>query len=559
MTGTLLAILAVVTAAPPADEARFDQMASAHRAASRDLSVTRGMPPRDRDVLLLSAIRAVLKGAFGSGTALLVYAYRAKDEVLDAWVVGPDGIRASASTMVSREDLDGAIASLQGAVVVSPLVASRSPRLRALKRQESPPEQPPPTDRALARLGTLLLPRSIGAALRPVTELLVVPTLGIGAVPFAALEVDGHPLIEGRTVTILPDLFGLGALTASSRPGPLEPALVVGDPALAGDPEWDFPPLPGARAEAIFVAKATGETALVGERATLGAVRARADDVALLYLATHGVAVPQDPLEGFLALSKAGGVDRWTARAIQGRRMAARLAVLSACQTGLGFGHDGGVIGLGRAFLLAGVPHVVMSLWNVDDAATATLMKTFLENAKTAVPAEALRRAMLTTRTRYPDPLKWAAFSLLATPPGGFDPPSGADRSRLVLVDEDGKALEQRARIPAGRKVWPRVIGGDGRVRKYRYIIEVDVKGNTSVGDASDPLVFGPPLGRELIVLVEADRPVNRDVPEHGMTFSPEDAPSTLADIAAMFPLDKPDLRLRILRIEVESVQEAQR
>jgi hypothetical protein len=388
-----------------------------------------------------------------------------------------------------------------------------------------------------------------------VTELLVVPTLGIGTVPFAALEVDGHALVEGHTVTLLPDLFGLGALAPSSRAGPLEPALVVGDPVLAGDPDWDFPPLPGARDEAIFVAKSTGEKALVGEQATLGAVRARASDVALLYLATHGVAVSQDPLEGFLALSRKGGVDRWTARSIQGRRMAARLAVLSACQTGLGFGHEGGVIGLGRAFLLAGVPYVVMSLWNVDDAATATLMKVFLEYAKAAEPAEALREAMLVTRKRYPDPLKWAAFSLFATPPGQFAPASDRSGARVVLVDEEGKVLEHRAKVQAGRKVWTRVVGGDSRVRKYRYVVDVDAKGDTSLVRASDPLVFGPPLGRETLVLVEADRPMDRETVGLGTGFSRDDGPHTLAELAAMFPLDAPDLGLRILRMEVESVE----
>ena len=90
--------------------------------------------------------------------------------------------------------------------------------------------------------------------------------------------------------------------------------------------------------------------------------------------------------------------------------------VLSACQSGLGFNHDGGVIGLARSFQKAGVPRVVMSLWSVSDEATLYLMDHFQLQAMANVPAEALRLAMLDTRKKYPDPALWAAFTLFGTP-----------------------------------------------------------------------------------------------------------------------------------------------
>jgi CHAT domain-containing protein len=76
-----------------------------------------------------------------------------------------------------------------------------------------------------------------------------------------------------------------------------------------------------------------------------------------------------------------------------------RLAVLSACETGLGDLTGGeGVQGLVRAFHLAGCPDVVASLWNVNDDATAALMAEFYRHLwhKNLPPIEALRQAQLT-------------------------------------------------------------------------------------------------------------------------------------------------------------------
>jgi CHAT domain-containing protein/Tfp pilus assembly protein PilF len=76
-----------------------------------------------------------------------------------------------------------------------------------------------------------------------------------------------------------------------------------------------------------------------------------------------------------------------------------RLCVLSACETGLGELTEGeGVIGLQRAFHVAGCPNVVGSLWRVDDAATAALMAQFYHELRLnkRSPLEALREAQLT-------------------------------------------------------------------------------------------------------------------------------------------------------------------
>ncbi len=92
-----------------------------------------------------------------------------------------------------------------------------------------------------------------------------------------------------------------------------------------------------------------------------------------------------------------------------------KLLVLSACETGVGEVNGDGVFGLQRAFKKAGVGTIVMSLWNVDDAATQMLMTEFYKNmVQLKKPKrEAFRNAQNTVRQIYDDPTYWAGFIML--------------------------------------------------------------------------------------------------------------------------------------------------
>jgi CHAT domain-containing protein len=110
------------------------------------------------------------------------------------------------------------------------------------------------------------------------------------------------------------------------------------------------------------------------------------------------------PEEGFLRLHE-----------IYNLKLNADLIVLSACQTGLGKEVRGeGLIGLTRGFMYAGAPRVMASLWQVDDAATATLMKRFYQNMlqEKLRPAAALRAAQIEMlkRRHWQSPYYWGAF-----------------------------------------------------------------------------------------------------------------------------------------------------
>jgi CHAT domain-containing protein len=97
------------------------------------------------------------------------------------------------------------------------------------------------------------------------------------------------------------------------------------------------------------------------------------------------------------------------------------LAVLSACETGLGVKSGGeGLLGLQRAFQIAGARGVVASLWSVPDEATRALMERFYANLwrKKMGRLEALREAQLwllnkdAKGKRRAPPSSWAAFVL---------------------------------------------------------------------------------------------------------------------------------------------------
>jgi CHAT domain-containing protein len=99
-------------------------------------------------------------------------------------------------------------------------------------------------------------------------------------------------------------------------------------------------------------------------------------------------------------------------------RLLASLVVLSSCQSALGKEVKGeGLVGLTHAFMYAGVPRVVASLWTVSDNPTAQLMAQFylemLKNGRTS-PAAALRSAQLTMLKdkRWESPYFWGGFML---------------------------------------------------------------------------------------------------------------------------------------------------
>jgi CHAT domain-containing protein len=144
--------------------------------------------------------------------------------------------------------------------------------------------------------------------------------------------------------------------------------------------------------ERLFEQRSRGERGAPGAR----------NPLVLSGLVLAGANLPA-PTDAEALLHSDGGI--LTAEAIAGLPLdGLELAVLSACETGLGEVAGGeGVFGLQRAFHLAGARTVVASLWKVDDRATQILMAEFYRNLweKKRSKLEALRQAQLTLLHRF--------------------------------------------------------------------------------------------------------------------------------------------------------------
>jgi CHAT domain-containing protein len=195
------------------------------------------------------------------------------------------------------------------------------------------------------------------------------------------------------------------------------------DTGLAGSA---LPRLPFTRREATaiqsLVAPSQRRVAL-DFAATWAAVTRDLSEFRYAHFATHGFLDAVHPeLSGLvLSLVDRKGRDQegfLPAMEIFNLKLSAELVVLSACQTALGKEIMGeGLVGLTRAFMYAGAPRVVASLWRVDDAATAELMKKFyggMLGPKKLRPAAALREAQLSVsrQKRWEHPYYWAGFVL---------------------------------------------------------------------------------------------------------------------------------------------------
>jgi CHAT domain-containing protein/tetratricopeptide (TPR) repeat protein len=276
------------------------------------------------------------------------------------------------------------------------------------------------------RLYHILIPPEIETHLpAQQANLIIVPHEELFLLPFAMLQSDdGRMLIDRFRLSISPSITVLAETDKRHRArnfrGKVPPSevLIMGNPRMPFLDGVQMNPLEGTATEATAVASMFGTHALTQGSATEAAFKRESANKRIIHLATHGMADDANPMGSFVALAPTAGEDGLlTAADVAKLRLTADLVVLSACQTGLGHVTGDGVIGLSRSFILAGADSVVVSLWSVDDDATATLMQEFYKGiTRGKYKADALRDAMQSVRQQSPDPYKWAPFLLIGEP-----------------------------------------------------------------------------------------------------------------------------------------------
>ncbi|MBM4001106.1 MAG: tetratricopeptide repeat protein [Planctomycetes bacterium] len=294
----------------------------------------------------------------------------------------------------------------------------------------------------------------LDAHLAGVDRIFVSPDGTLGRFPFPALPgaAPGTYLIEERLISVLPvaqalvtaapardsmkvdrNLLLIGGVDYDAdpgRPGPSRPKKRFGRPVERGSERRSFHPLDGTLGELAAIEKmyedtfgADGLTTLRKSDASENRFWIEAPRHLYVHVATHGFfasegnqaehgmpgqdtrAVPPGIRSG-LALAGANGrlatdgddgiltADEVEMLDLQG----VELVMLSACETGLGDSASGeGLLGLQRAFQIAGAQSVVATLWKVDDERTRALMERFYRNIweRDLGKLEALREAQL--------------------------------------------------------------------------------------------------------------------------------------------------------------------
>lgn len=312
----------------------------------------------------------------------------------------------------------------------------------------------------------------LSAATREVNTLFISPDGELNRIPFAALPAPGSSQLLSEALKLRMLTTGRELLDLQNAPSTnTSPALVVANPAFdrmpvsvqsprlavssqqrSGDlASQRWAPLPGTATEGAAIAQLTGGRLLAGEQARAATIQQQ-QAPRLLHLATHAYFQPDLPeaerkadqpqrsntqrpaaLGGENPLLRSGIVfaganqpdadpaDDGYLTALEVARLnwkGTDLVVISACESGKGDIQAGeGVYGLKRAIAVAGARSSLLSLWKVDDRATAAFMESFYNKLKAgAGRADALASTQQEFRqssnATWSHPYVWAAFQL---------------------------------------------------------------------------------------------------------------------------------------------------
>ncbi len=218
----------------------------------------------------------------------------------------------------------------------------------------------------------LILP--IESEINGYKSLYIIPHRSLNFLPFQALiDPGGQYLIEKFDVSYVPSSSVLNYCS-------LKKCDINDDflgMALGNISLGNFSPLPGTKAELEQIVHLyPGATVKYENEASETFFKTEAKNHNILHLATHGILDSRSPMNSYLLMASDDKNDgHLTVNEIFDLDLNSKLVVLSACQTGLGQLSTGDeLIGLSRAFIYAGTPAIIVSLWPVEEASTALLM-----------------------------------------------------------------------------------------------------------------------------------------------------------------------------------------
>jgi CHAT domain-containing protein/lipopolysaccharide biosynthesis regulator YciM len=378
---------------------------------------------KDGDRAAYEAAAAELATARRDLDAIIERIQRASAKVANVTYPAPDDLTTIQSRLASGDTL--VLYCLQPKEAIALVVSRDRARIVRLAPGEeiaracqalhadSAAENP---DAAVAELKAKVIdPLKLGPDCK---RLLVSPDGELSFVPFSLLAGD-------REVASEPSGTVYGMLL-EERKARGEGVLALGDPAYKGEVVTVLRSgrrlgrLPASGDEA----RAVGTVTLLREEATetrLLEEIAKRPRWRAVHLACHGFVDAEQPRRSALAVAPDGSSDGLlSVLDVFRMKCPADLVVLSACETGKGKQVRGeGLMGLTRAFMYAGAPRVIASLWKVDDAATRALMERFYERWNAgASAAAALREAQAHVRAQkgWEHPAFWAAWVLWGLP-----------------------------------------------------------------------------------------------------------------------------------------------
>jgi CHAT domain-containing protein len=234
------------------------------------------------------------------------------------------------------------------------------------------------------------------------THLIFVPHGALHFLPFHALRNGDEYLCDKHTISYAPSAT-VFALCQEKTTSDTRNSLVMG--------------IPDERAPHILDEVQSVATILphpelfLGARATSQILRERGSASSLLHIATHGTYRQDNPMFSGIRLGD-GYLNLYDLYQI---RLPAKLVTLSGCATGMNFVSAGDeLLGLQRGLFCAGASSLLLSLWDVHDESTSTLMQSFYKNyIETGDMTGALQSAMKDLRQQNAHPYFWAPFVLI--------------------------------------------------------------------------------------------------------------------------------------------------